>query len=84
MAKRHERRSTSLIPQVMLLQPDELNERLEWFDSEIHMLSTGKGVPDRIQYLCYSRAQLLATQAIIKVMNKGRGISGDEHKLISN
>jgi len=52
----------------MLLEPDELASRLDWIDSEIAQLSNKKGVADRIQGLRYSRAQLLATQAIFGVM----------------
>lgn len=62
----------ALIPMVMKLDAAELKMRLDWIDFEIKQLSTAQGVAQRIQALQYSRAQLLATQAIIGVMSKGR------------
>jgi hypothetical protein len=62
----------ALIPMVMKLNAAELQMRLDWIDLEIEHLSTSKGVTERIQALQYSRAQLLATQAIIAVMRNSK------------
>lgn len=80
MADKEIQRPTSLVPKVMLLEPDDLACRINWIDAEIRQLSNSHGVASRIQGLRYSRAQLEATQAIIGVMNKGHGFSeGTEH-----
>jgi flagellar biosynthesis/type III secretory pathway chaperone len=59
-----------MIPNALLLEKKELEERLQWIDSEITQLSNSKGVGERIQGLKYARAQLIATLDIRKIMYK--------------
>lgn len=57
-----------MIPNALLLEKKELEERLAWVESEIIQLSNTKGVSERIQGLKYARAQIIATLGIRAIM----------------